>query len=180
MCCCGNIDASFTLVTAARPSAVFDFLRDLNNAAQWDPGTQSTRPRGGGVDARRGGQVELRTTRWPDMPLYYAVDQERTPAAYVSPVSTVFIHSISADGVAGRAPTVMTDETLIVADHPAGCRVTYRLRLRLSGARGACHIRAFSWVAVQLDCISAKRFMKARLDRLSKEAQPDERRQLLL
>lgn len=102
--------------TRTPPDVVFAYLRDFENAVEWDSGTLScTRTSGDGGPGTRYRNVSRFMGR--TVTLDYTVDRSESPTLALT----------------GRSGGTTTVDTITVTPTPDGSRVDYRAAFRLTG-----------------------------------------------
>lgn len=108
-----------TVRTPRSPQAAFDYMADLRNFAEWDPGVKRvTQIEGAGGGASASFDVVVASGRG-EMTLRYATKQYDEPRLVVIEARSRMLTSI--------------DRVSINADAASGCLVTYDAELRLNG-----------------------------------------------
>jgi hypothetical protein len=105
-----------------KPSEVFDYLADLRNFAQWDPGVTRARQlegSGGGPDAVF--EVSVKA-------LVGTLELRYETVSYIAPESV---------RVVAKSAKFTSDDTISVTADPAGCVVTYDAQLHFNGRLGS-------------------------------------------
>lgn len=113
-----NVD---TVSSAMDPAALFDYMAEFSNAAEWDPGTVSARRLGEGP-VGLGSRFEL-IVRFAgrESPFVYEITEYERPRRVVL--------------VAETGAARVTDTMSIAAGSGGGSVLTYDARLELKGAR---------------------------------------------
>lgn len=113
-----NVD---TVSSAMDPAALFDYMAEFSNAAEWDPGTVSARRLGDGP-VGLGSRFEL-IVRFAgrESPFVYEITEYERPRRVVL--------------VAETGAARVTDTMSIAAGSGGGSVLTYDARLELKGAR---------------------------------------------
>ncbi len=108
-----------TVRTPRSPQEAFDYMADLRNFAEWDPGVKRvTQIEGAGGGASASFDVVVASGRG-EMTLRYATKQYDEPRLVVIEARSRMLTSI--------------DRVSINADAASGCLVTYDAELRLNG-----------------------------------------------
>lgn len=108
-----------TVRTPRSPQEAFDYMADLRNLAEWDPGVKRvTQIEGAGGGASASFDVVVASGRG-EMTLRYATKQYDEPRLVVIEARSRMLTSI--------------DRVSINADAASGCLVTYDAELRLNG-----------------------------------------------
>ena len=108
-----------TIVTGATIEAAFAYLADFSNAAEWDPGTASSKARDGGPPKL--GQIYDLVVTWGDrkLDMQYEIVELESPRLI---------------RLLGEGSTTVADDTMALAPLPdGGTVVTYTADIRLRG-----------------------------------------------